>query len=240
MSTVSAQKAIKSKSELKFIEDIEGPIGAPPPVAEEKGSKFAIFKNIFSKKHEENKIAASANPTASSSSAADISTVTPVSSAPTISIEQAHNLQFKYAVLMNTEVEEVQNMPLFRAIDEWYGTPYVYGGSTHKGIDCSAFVQVIYAGLFGILLPRTALEQYKLTRPISRTELKQGDLLFFNTRGGISHVGIYLQNNKFVHAAVSGGVMISDLFDDYWVKRFIAAGRYESETKPASLSDPKP
>ena len=98
----------------------------------------------------------------------------------------------------------------------WYALPF--GGETKKGIDCSAFVQVMYAGLFGIAVPRTAREQYNATRRISRTEMKEGDLLFFNTRGGVSHVGIYLQNNKFVHAAASGGVMISDLYEDYWVQ----------------------
>jgi hypothetical protein len=62
-------------------------------------------------------------------------------------------------------------------------------------------------------------DQYKATRRISRTELKEGDLLFFNTRGGVSHVGIYLQNNKFVHASVSG-VMISDMFEPLLCKTF--------------------
>jgi lipoprotein Spr len=143
-------------------------------------------------------------------------------------VESATALQLKYAVLLNTEVEAVLNDALFTAIDEWYGTPYVLGGSTKDGIDCSAFVQAVYAKLFQIPMPRTAREQYKAARHISRTELKQGDLVFFNTRGsGISHVGIYLQNNKFVHAATSGGVMISDLFEEYWVKHFAGVGRYE-------------
>src|SRR4029079_8546803 len=72
-------------------------------------------------------------------------------------------------------------------------------------------------------------EQYKRTLLISRTELKEGDLLFFNTRGGVSHVGIYLQNNKFVHASVSG-VTISDMFEPYYVRHFVAAGRVDSNS----------
>ena len=144
-----------------------------------------------------------------------------------ISVETASALQLKYAVLLNTEVEEVQNRALFATIDEWYGTRYKLGGSTKDGIDCSAFVQAIYAKLFQIAMPRTAKEQYQAVQSISRTELKQGDLVFFHTHGsGVTHVGIYLQNNKFVHAATSGGVMISDLFEDYWVKHFVGAGRY--------------
>ncbi|HEV8284294.1 MAG TPA: NlpC/P60 family protein [Chitinophagaceae bacterium] len=143
-------------------------------------------------------------------------------------IESVSSLQLKYSVLLNTEVEQVQNIPLYQNIDDWYGTPYKLGGYTKNGIDCSAFVQTIFVSAFGITLPRTAKEQYTTTRRISRTELQEGDLLFFNTRGGVSHVGIYLQNNKFVHASISG-VMISDMFEPYYVKHFIAAGRVESK-----------
>jgi lipoprotein Spr len=151
-------------------------------------------------------------------------------------IESASSIQLKFSILLNTEVEQVQNLALFSLIDEWYGTRYALGGSTKEGIDCSAFVQVLYSQLFQIAMPRTAREQYSDCRKISRTEVKQGDLLFFNTRGGVSHVGIYLQNNKFVHAASSGGVMISDVYEDYWVKHFVGAGRYEKETEGLTLT----
>lgn len=144
-----------------------------------------------------------------------------------IGVEKASSLQIKYALLMNTEVEQVQNIPLYENIDQWYGTRYKLGGTTKRGIDCSALVQTIFISAFGVTLPRTARDQYRVTRRISCTELQEGDLLFFNTRGGVSHVGIYLQNNKFVHASVSGGVMISDMFDPYYVRKFIGAGRIE-------------
>lgn len=154
-------------------------------------------------------------------------------------IEKSSPVQMKYALLLNTEVEYVQNVPLYNNIDEWYGTRYKLGGTTKKGIDCSAFVQAIFVSTFGITLPRTARDQYKTVKRISRTELKEGDLLFFNTRGRgyISHVGIYLQNNKFVHASVSGGVVISDMFEPYYVKKFAGAGRIvESTESTTSLS----
>jgi len=137
---------------------------------------------------------------------------------------KAYGLQLKYSQLMNTDAQQVQNIPLYQSIDDWYGAPYRYGGTTKDGIDCSAFVESIFMTAFGVTLPRTARDQYKATRHISRTQLQEGDLLFFNTRGGVSHVGIYLQNNKFVHASVSG-VTISDMFEPYYVKHFIAAGR---------------
>ena len=134
-------------------------------------------------------------------------------------------IQVKYAVLLNTTAEEVKNTKMFEFIDEWYGTPYRLGGTTKKGIDCSAFSQFLFATVYGFSIPRTAREQYKLTDRISRTQIKEGDLLFFNTRGGVSHVGIYLQNNKFVHASTSGGVTISDIFDEYWTRKFVGVGR---------------
>jgi len=149
-------------------------------------------------------------------------------------LEQASPLQIKYSTLLNTSVEEVKNATMFGFIDEWYGTNYKLGGTTKKGIDCSAFTQFLFASVYAISLPRTAKEQYKMTDRISRTELKEGDLIFFNTRGGVSHVGVYLQNNKFVHAAASGGVKISDLFDEYWVRRFIGVGRLKEQPVIAS------
>jgi lipoprotein Spr len=143
------------------------------------------------------------------------------------SLEKASDLQLKYAILLNTEVEQVQDNFLLKYIDEWYGTRYRYGGTTKSGIDCSAFVQAIYLSAFGMTLARTAREQYRGCRIISATEMKTGDLVFFNTTGGISHVGIYLQNNKFVHASTSFGVTISDLFDPYYLGRFLGVGRID-------------
>jgi lipoprotein Spr len=78
---------------------------------------------------------------------------------------------------------------------------------------------------FAIQLPRIARDQRHVTSAISANELREGDLVFFNTRGGVSHVGVYLHNNKFVHASTISGVMISDLNDDYWRRKFIGAGR---------------
>ena len=143
------------------------------------------------------------------------------------SVEKASDIQLKYAVLLNTEVELLQDNRLLEHVDEWYGTRYRYGGTSKSGIDCSAFVQAVYLSAFAVSLPRTARDQYRNSRIISATEMKTGDLVFFNTTGGISHVGIYLQNNKFVHASTSQGVTVSDMFDPYYLKRFIGIGRIE-------------
>lgn len=150
-------------------------------------------------------------------------------------IESAGSLQLKYALLLDIEVEQVVELNLFKTLDEWMGTRYRLGGETKDGIDCSALMQILFTSLYGLTIPRTAREQYDFSRRISRTELKEGDLVFFNTIGGVSHVGMYLQNNKFVHASTSG-VMISDLYEDYWMKRFIGAGRLDQADEATALT----
>jgi len=151
------------------------------------------------------------------------------------SIESASPVQLKYAVLLNTEVEYLPNKTLLESVDSWYGVRYRTGGNGKSGIDCSGFTVAVYAAAYGINLPRVSREQYRISRKISTTELKEGDLLFFNTRGsGISHVGVYLGNNKFIHATVSKGVMVNGLFESYYVKRFIGAGRIDDKQLVAS------
>jgi lipoprotein Spr len=150
-------------------------------------------------------------------------------------IENVSQVQLKYAILMNTEVENLPNKSLLEAVDEWYGVHYRTGGNTKSGVDCSGFSVAVYAAAFGYALPRVSKEQYRTSRHISMTELQEGDLVFFNTRGsGVSHVGVYLGNNKFIHASVSRGVMVSDLFEPYYIKRFFGAGRFDDKQFVAS------
>lgn len=156
---------------------------------------------------------------------------------PAFNIEQGGPLQFKYAIKMDVEVERLTNRDLYRFIESWWGTPYRMGGATQKGVDCSAFTQTLMSAIYGLQIPRTANEQKAFSEAIREDELREGDLVFFNTRGrGVSHVGIYLQDNKFVHAASSGGVMISSLNEAYWHKRLISAGRVVDEQTAAAAS----
>jgi lipoprotein Spr len=141
------------------------------------------------------------------------------------SIEKCSSLQFKYAMLMEREVESFNNLSLYNFIEEWWGTRYRYGGCDKKGVDCSSFSSQLILATYKINLPRTAREQYQACDKIATEDMKEGDLVFFNTRGGVSHVGVYLGDNYFVHSSVSSGVTISSLLDDYYSKHFISGGR---------------
>ncbi len=140
-------------------------------------------------------------------------------------IEYIPNYFFRYSVLLDLEVEKLTNKKLVDYVHQWYSVPYRIGGTSKEGIDCSAFVQGIAGDAFGVQLPRTAREQAAFCREIEKKDLQEGDLVFFNTTGGISHVGLYINNNKFVHASTSMGVVISDLDEPYWQRRFVRAGR---------------
>lgn len=144
------------------------------------------------------------------------------------SIEKCSSLQFKYAQLMDMEVEILSNFALYNFIEDWWGTRYRYGGTTKTGVDCSAFTGALNREVFGINLPRTARDQYAACDKIDREDLREGDLVFFNTRGGISHVGVYLGNNYFVHSSVHSGVTISSLDETYYSKKYIGGGRLAS------------
>jgi len=114
---------------------------------------------------------------------------------------------------------------LTRSALKFLGVPYVFGGTSSNGFDCSGYVQHVFA-MLGISLPRTADAQFDAGHRIVGG-MKPGDLVFFQTyAAGASHVGIYLGHGRFVHASSSRGVMVSSLSDSYWASRFIGAKRF--------------
>jgi cell wall-associated NlpC family hydrolase len=153
------------------------------------------------------------------------------SESPVTGLEANAAVLFKYSILLDVPVEEITDMRLIEFIDSWYGTRYRYGGNDRSGVDCSGFSKDFITSIYNAVIPRTSSEQYKQSRRVRRTELEEGDLVFFYTRGrrnGVSHVGVYLRNNKFVHASTSSGVVINDLDDDYYARNYAGAGRVKN------------
>ncbi len=136
-------------------------------------------------------------------------------------------LKQKYAKMLGVPPAKITNLTLYRFIDRWYGTHYRSGGCDANGIDCSGFVQKLYSEVYGVDLVRTAMDQFRKCRFIKKpSDAVEGDLVFFSIRTkNISHVGIYLANNRFVHASTSGGVMISNLQEEYWSRYYVSCGR---------------
>ena len=141
------------------------------------------------------------------------------------SIETCSSLQFKYAQMMNVDVETLTNSTLYNFIEEWWATRYHYGGCTKNGIDCSAYSGTLLSKVWGIKTPRTARAMYDVAEKVDRQDLKEGDLVFFNTRGGVSHVGVYLGNGYFTHSSTGNGVTINNLEENYYKSKLIGGGR---------------
>jgi cell wall-associated NlpC family hydrolase len=133
----------------------------------------------------------------------------------------------KYSKVMQVSPNSISNAILYQFIDDWYGTRYQMGGTGRKGIDCSALVQKVYNQVYGMDIVRTSIMQFRGSEYIAnKANLKEGDLVFFRIHGGpVSHVGVYLKNNYFVHSSSSKGVMISNLDDKYWQKVYVGGGR---------------
>lgn len=121
-------------------------------------------------------------------------------------------------------------------IDNLLGIDYKYGGTTTKGFDCSGFVGYVF-DKFKIDLPRTSSSMYAEGDKVKREDLRPGDLVFFNTSGkGVSHVGIYVGNNKFAHASTSKGTRIDSLGMDYYNDRYVGAKRILSDTQYKNIA----
>jgi len=125
--------------------------------------------------------------------------------------------------------KEVRSKKLYSFVSEWYGTTYKYGGCDRKGIDCSCFTVTLYQKVYGKTVSRNASSIYKECTNVRASQLKEGDFVFFKIGSkDVSHVGVYLKNNKFVHASTSKGVMINDLDEAYYKKYFFEGGRLKN------------
>ena len=146
---------------------------------------------------------------------------------PTVSpAEPEKGGEKKPANPLGIEVVPGDNTLLYNAVAAWIGTPYRYGGTTKAGVDCSAFVGHIYKEVYGIQLHRVADDMRKDFTLVSLSELAEGDVVFFtNSKGRVSHVGIYLKNGLFAHSSTSRGVIVSRLDDNYWSKHFYKGGK---------------
>ncbi len=109
---------------------------------------------------------------------------------------------------------------LYSQFNDWQGVRYQRGGLSQYGIDCSGFVHLTFKSKFGLYLPRTTWMQEKLGKEIKKDDLRTGDLVFFRTGVTSTHVGIYLEKNKFLHASQKKGVTISRLDNAYWKSNY--------------------
>ena len=133
----------------------------------------------------------------------------------------------KYEKQLGISLPASANREYFAAIAPWVGAPYKYGGNLITGTDCSGFVSTIYSNVFHIQLERTSASIYQKSRKITKKELREGDLLFFTIEGKkVSHVGMHLAGEYFIHASTKRGVVVSSMTEPYYIKTFTAYGTY--------------
>ena len=132
------------------------------------------------------------------------------------------------------DVVSADNPDIYFEVYDWIGTTYRWGGKTKNGIDCSGFVSMLFYKLYHCALGGAAADIYKKCHEIMPEEIKEGDLLFFNINGKyMYHVGVYLQNRMFAHAAVHGGVIVSSMDETYYKRWFYKAGRVRDDLMSA-------
>ena len=122
-------------------------------------------------------------------------------------------------------MSNLKSKPLYRFINDWTGVRYRLGGLDKRGIDCSGFALLLQKNIYGNELPRRSSDQATVIRTKSISQLKEGDLIFFSFGGGaVDHVGIYLNNNFFVHASTTRGVVVDDLSLPAYQRTMVKAG----------------
>lgn len=131
-----------------------------------------------------------------------------------------------FSQVMGVAISATSNTKMYQFIYDWLGTPYRLGGDSKKGIDCSGFAYKLYDKTFNTIIGNNARNIFSMVSPVNKSDLREGDLVFFKIHSkSISHVGVYIGDNKFAHASSSRGVMISNLDEPYWQKYFYKGGR---------------
>jgi probable lipoprotein NlpC len=134
----------------------------------------------------------------------------------------------KYSDLLGVNKSDIQNGRLYAFIDQWYGTPYKFGGLDKDGVDCSGLVFLLEQQVYGVSIPRMTSKQITVIKREYEEDLKEGDLVFFDFDGKkFSHVGVYLQNGYIVHASSTKGVIIVPLHGAMY-KYFSRCGSVDS------------
>lgn len=135
-------------------------------------------------------------------------------------------LKKKYAEKLGVSEADIKNEKLYQFINDWYGVKYKYGGKDKAGVDCSGLTAALYLAVYKKTISSNTKDLVGEVKKIKESDLNEGDLVFFNTNGkSISHVGVYLQNHKFVHASTKKGVMISDMNELYFKQTYVMSGK---------------
>ncbi len=151
------------------------------------------------------------------------------SKAPNVVMYEENPPAPKPIVIETEDVPEQSDGWVSKALKEeyekWADTPYLYGGETLKGTDCSSLVRQVYQDAFNITLPRSSTDQAKLGESVKRGSCKEGDLVFFKINAKTHHSGIIVEKGKFLHASTKEGVKISRLNNPYWTNKVVKIKR---------------
>ena len=147
-------------------------------------------------------------------------------SSKTIAAVKVSDVKIKtVASIIGVSEKQLAGKKLYEFVSDWYGVPYKYGGCSKNGTDCSCLTINLYSTVYKKQLPRNADDMAKACDKVSEKKANEGDMVFFKINSKlVSHVGVVLQNNKFIHASTSKGVLISDLNEAYYKKYFYCYG----------------
>lgn len=161
-------------------------------------------------------------------------------SSKTISTTDPDNLAKEYfSQIMGVAVSATTSSKMYQFIYDWIGTPYRLGGDSKKGIDCSKFAAQLYDQVFNTSIGYNSRNIYSNVDKVQKGDLEPGDFVFFKIRSkNITHVGVYIGDNKFAHASTSRGVMISNLDESYWKRYYFNGGRVLLEDREPLIKGP--